>query len=220
MYSYFIKTFIFINSIRRCSTTSSIFLVTFSLWRIFIVVMWGLLQPSSLLISCIFTNSHPTICTEFSAVKKAAFNLTSHRSETVFDADIVLGWCFKIRDLIVSRKLLSLFFADLSFLNKITFISNKHFTNIISGKSFNFIYPLSDIIKSFSICHVIHYNYPMSTSVITSSQSSESLLASSIPNLQLDILTLHLNRFYFKIYSNSVEKVFIERIFLEAIEIR
>ena len=179
-------------------------------------MMWSLLQPCSFLISCIFTNSHPTICAEFSTVEETAFNLTSHCCETVFDTNIVLGRCFEIRNLIVPCQLLSFFFADLSFINEITFVSNENFTNIISGKSFNFIYPLSDIIKCFSICHVIHYNYTMSTSVITGSQSSESLLASSIPNLQFDILTLHLNRFYFKIYSNSVEKVFIERIFLKS----
>ena len=80
-------------------------------------------------------------------------------------------------------KLLSFFFADLSFVLQVAFVANKDFADIIISEPFNLLHPLSDILKGFSICHIIDYNYTMGTSIIACCQCPESLLASSIPYL-------------------------------------
>ena len=53
--------------------------------------------------------------------------------------------------------------------------------------------PLLDIIERFIISHIIDNNDTVSTSVVGWGDSAETLLSSSVPNLELDCLPVELN---------------------------
>ena len=48
------------------------------------------------------------------------------------------------------------------------------------------------------------------TSIVTGGESSESFLSSSVPDLQFDDVAFVFDCFQFKVYSNCIEKVFVE----------
>jgi hypothetical protein len=53
--------------------------------------------------------------------------------------------------------------------------------------------PLLDIIEGFIVSHIIDDNDTVSTSVVGRGNGAETLLSSSIPNLELDCLAVKLN---------------------------
>lgn len=50
----------------------------------------------------------------------------------------------------------------------------------------------------------------MGASIVACRQRSKSLLASCVPDLELDVLIVELYGFYFEVYSDRVEEVLIE----------
>lgn len=53
--------------------------------------------------------------------------------------------------------------------------------------------PLLDIIEGLVVCHVIDYDDAMSSSVVGRGDGTEALLPRSIPDLELDCLTVKLD---------------------------
>ena len=72
------------------------------------------------------------------------------------------------------------------------------------------MHPLTYVLESLPIGHIIYYDNAMSSSVVAGRQRSEPLLPRCVPNLQFNILPVKLNSFDLEVYSNRVEKVLVE----------
>ncbi len=121
-------------------------------------------------------------------------------------------------------KLHALFSRDLAFLFQVALVSHQNLAHTLVCKSIDLMHPLSHIVEGLSVCNVVHNYNALSTSVVRGGQCSESFLSGGVPNLKLDHLVFHLNCLYFlekvsrdlayEIYSDCVEEIFIEMIFL------
>ena len=77
---------------------------------------------------------------------------------------------------------------------KVTLVANKHLVHFVVGISINLIHPLLDIVERFLICHIVHNDDSMGSSVIRRGDSPESLLPCSVPNLKFHSLSIQLER--------------------------
>lgn len=75
--------------------------------------------------------------------------------------------------------------------------------------------PFGYVVKGFGICDVIHKHYSHSSSVVWSCDGVETLLSSSIPDLQLDLLSVHLYCFDLEIDANCGDECCVEGIIWE-----
>ena len=148
-------------------------------------------------------------------------NVRGHFGKSLFNICAILSGHFKKWNIKTLRQFLSFFKRHFSFFFKIAFISYQKLINVFSCKSFNLSHPLPNIIKRIPVCHIIHYDDSMCSSIIRGSKSSKSLLTCGVPlniknayNLHLDDLVVKFYCFYLEIYSYSVEEVFSKRIFL------
>jgi hypothetical protein len=67
------------------------------------------------------------LCVLFGCVvRHVAFDLSGHQGEGVFDVEAVLGGGLQVTDIIELGLLFALFFGYLSFLFKITFVSDQN----------------------------------------------------------------------------------------------
>ena len=72
------------------------------------------------------------------------------------------------------------------------------------------MHPLTHVLESLSVGHIIYYDNAVSSSIVAGRQRSEPLLPRCIPNLQFYVLPVKLNSFDFEVYTNRVEKVLVE----------
>ena len=110
---------------------------------------------------------------------------------------------------------LSLFPAHFTLVDEVALVSHQYFTYIIVSKFFDFQHPLPHILESFPISDIVDDYDAMGASIVTSGQCPKPFLSSSIPYLEFDVLSVHFYCFYFEIHSDCVEKVVVERVFLE-----
>jgi hypothetical protein len=67
------------------------------------------------------------LCVLFGCVvRHVTFDLSCHKGEGVFDVEAVLGRGLQVTDIIELGLLFAFFFGDLSFLFKITFVSDQN----------------------------------------------------------------------------------------------
>ena len=182
---------------------------TFFFGRSLVLLAWSLLlqsmtAPVLLLSSC-------TLGIELALVKKALFYGPSHRSEAVFNANIAFGGRLKVWYAVVLGKFLTFFPAYFPFIDEVTLVSNQYLTHIIVSKFINFEHPLSHILESFPISHVIDNNDSMRASIVARCQRPKSLLSCGIPNLKFNVLSIHFNSLDFEIDSDRIKEIIIER---------
>lgn len=92
-------------------------------------------------------------------------------------------------------ELLSLLFRYLARRLHIAFVSDQDFANARLRVLLDFLDPGAHIFKGFAICYVVHYYDSLSAAVVAGGECAEALLASGVPNLKLDDLSLMLDRF-------------------------
>lgn len=195
---------------RLLSTTSALLLATSGNFFSF----GSLLLQSVASAIGLLSGSSSCASRELSFVQQALLDLTSHCGKAVFNANVALSWCLKIGNTIMLRKFLSFFTAYFSLIGQVAFVSYEDFADIIIGKLFNFQHPLSDVFKCFPVCNIIYDNYTVGSSVVACCQCSESFLSGCVPYLQFDILIVHFYCLNFEVYTDCVEKVIVERVFL------
>lgn len=105
--------------------------------------------------------------------------------------------------------------ADFAFVDEVALVADQDFTHIIVGKLFNFQHPLPHVLESFPISDIVDDDDAVGTPIVTGRQRSKPFLSSGIPYLELDVLSVHFYCFYFEINADRVEKVVVERVFLQ-----
>ena len=108
-------------------------------------------------------------------------NLTSHGHESSFDISRVLSRSLHKLNAETISKLLSRLIGNNLLGGQISLITNQKLHNILTGITVNFVKPGLHIVEGILISNVINDDNSMSTTVVAGSDSSESLLTSSIP---------------------------------------
>ena len=88
-------------------------------------------------------------------------------------------------------ELFTFFLRDLSLISEIILVSNKDSRDIVISMLFDLVHPVVNSFVGLFVCCVIHDNNSMRSLVVRRSDGLESLLTSSVPDLQLDRLAVH-----------------------------
>jgi hypothetical protein len=80
--------------------------------------------------------------------------------------------------------------VDSLLIYQITLIANQELVNTFSGVSVDFLQPLLDIAEGFRVRDIVDNNNAVSTSVVRRSDSTETLLTSSIPLITIEHTTV------------------------------
>ena len=108
-------------------------------------------------------------------------DISSHHCESRAYINIILSRSFNIRNTSALSKFRSSSFINYTAINKIDFVTDEKLINIIASITVDFRKPLFNIIKCFSFSAIKNKNNALCTAIIRRSNSSETLLTSSIP---------------------------------------
>lgn len=75
---------------------------------------------------------------------------------------------------------------------EIAFVTNKDSRNVITCVLFDFSHPVLNCREWLTVCDIVSNNYTVGTFVIAWCNGLESLLASCVPNLKFDCLSINL----------------------------
>ena len=102
---------------------------------------------------------------------------------------------------------LSLFF-------KILLVTNENSRDVFLSVLVYFTHPLRDLSEGITVGDIISDDDTMSTLIITTSDSLEPFLTCSIPNLELNGLSINVNSSNFEVYTNGWHEIIIENVIL------
>jgi len=132
-------------------------------------------------------------------------DLSRHREESLFD--VLCGFCrsFEEGDSKRVGEFLGLRILYDLLLNEIGLISNQKFVDRLASVSVDLSEPLLHVVEGDFVGDVIDDDDPVSASVIRTGDGTEPLLASSVPNLQLDRFAVDVESSYFKVHTNGAD---------------
>ena len=110
-------------------------------------------------------------------------DLRCHSNESIFDIASTLSRSLDEGDAKGVGKLLSGSSINLPFVLKVTLVTDEQTINVLTSETINLAKPLLHAGEGLGVSDIIHNDDTMSTTVVTASDSTETLLASSIPLL-------------------------------------
>lgn len=103
---------------------------------------------------------------------------------------------------------------------KISLVADQNALHIVSTIFFSLTHPAGHFHEAVAISYVVHYDNTMRAFIVAASDCFEALLTCSVPDLQLDLLIVHRDRFELEIDANGWHVVACEFIFSVASEQR
>ena len=82
---------------------------------------------------------------------------------------------------------------------EVCFIGDKNFCNVATGMGFNLLEPVADVVEGCLLSAIVNQNYSHRTFIVGLSNGTEAFLTCSIPDLELHLLTVNVDRLYFEI---------------------
>jgi hypothetical protein len=79
-------------------------------------------------------------------------------------------------------------------LYQIALVAHQQLVHVVGGVSVDLVQPLLDVVERIHVGHVVHNNDAVRATVVRAGDSAEPLLTGSIPDLQLNGLSVQLNR--------------------------
>eukprot|EP00295_Goniomonas_pacifica_P035461 CAMPEP_0175952210 /NCGR_PEP_ID=MMETSP0108-20121206/30620_1 /TAXON_ID=195067 ORGANISM="Goniomonas pacifica, Strain CCMP1869" /NCGR_SAMPLE_ID=MMETSP0108 /ASSEMBLY_ACC=CAM_ASM_000204 /LENGTH=234 /DNA_ID=CAMNT_0017278537 /DNA_START=113 /DNA_END=818 /DNA_ORIENTATION=- len=119
-------------------------------------------------------------------------DLGGHGNESLLDVGGLLRAGLQKRNALLLCKLLGSGKIDDLLCGQVTLVSNKHLVDFVGSVAINLVHPLLDIVERLLIRHVVNNNDAVCPAVVAGSDGTEALLASSVPNLELDRLAIEL----------------------------
>lgn len=133
----------------------------------------------------------------------ALLDLPGHGQESLLDVGSVLGRGLEERDAEAVSKLLRNGVLDDLLVRHIALVAYKQLVDTLGGVSVDLLQPLLDVVEAVHVGDIVDHTDAVSTSVVRRSNSSESFLASRVPNLQLHRLAIQLNSSDFEVDTDS-----------------
>jgi hypothetical protein len=144
----------------------------------------------------------------------AVLDLAGHECEGLFDVLAVLGRSLEEAHVEMLSQLLALFVRDGALVFKIALVADKDSRNVVRSVLLDFAHPGLDSGEALSVGDVVGDYDTVGTLVVARCDRLEALLASSVPDLQLDSLCVDVNGANLEIYSNGWHEVVCENIVL------
>jgi hypothetical protein len=120
-------------------------------------------------------------------------NFASHHNECLLDVLAVLGGCLKETNVVVLSKFLTLIGGYLSGIGHIALIADEDAGDVVGGVLLDLVHPVLDGTEALAVGDVVSHDDTVSTLIIAGSDGLETLLASSVPDLELNGLSVDLN---------------------------
>lgn len=121
-------------------------------------------------------------------------DLASHRKERLLDVGQRQRRGFKEGDVECIGKLLRSGVLDNLFVSQVGLVADQQLHHPTSSVAVNLLQPLLDVVEQLLVSDVVYNDDAVSATVVGGSNGTEPLLASGIPDLQLDGLTIQLDR--------------------------
>jgi hypothetical protein len=132
-------------------------------------------------------------------------DLGGNLNESLVDIRRIFRGGFDVGNLDVVSKFFGGLVRNLPFILQIALVSDQKFVDILASVSLDFLQPLLHVVVGHLISHVKHDNNAVGSSVVRRSNCSKAFLASGIPNLELDGLSVKLNCSDLEIHTNGTD---------------
>ena len=128
------------------------------------------------------------------------YHLRAYRMECFLNVYVLLSTRLKKLAIVGLRKGWALLDRDFpGIFLQVAFVSDYYFADIFIRVLFDLFYPVFYVLKWLSVDDWVHQDNSVSPLIICSSNVSESILTSSIPNCHFEFFISHLQDFNFKI---------------------
>jgi len=148
----------------------------------------------------------------FKALLHVNLDIPGKSEEGLLDVDAGLGGGLHELDSVLDGQLLSALFRNLSPVVHVALVAEDHLLHVGAGVLLNVPDPVLDIVKGLLVGDVVHQHNAHGSSVVGRGDGPEPLLAGGVPDLELDLLTVQLNRPDFEIYAYGGDEGGIEGI--------
>jgi len=129
----------------------------------------------------------------------SGLDLAGHGQESLLDIVSSLGRCLEELDSEALGELLSLFRRNDALCCEIRLVTDQELVDVLCGVSVDFVEPLLDVVEGFVVCHVVDNDDSVGTAIVRRCDCAEAFLASGIPDLKLDGLSIELDGADFEI---------------------
>ena len=119
------------------------------------------------------------------------FNFTGHHDESLLDILAVFSGGLKEANVIMLSEFLALVGGDLAGVGHIALVAHEDARDVVRGVLLDLAHPVLDGAEAFAVSDVVGYDDTMGTLVVAGCDSLETFLASSVPNLKLNSLSVN-----------------------------
>lgn len=121
------------------------------------------------------------------------FNFASHHNESLLDVLTVFGRSLKETNVVVLSKFLALIGGNLSGIGHIALIADQNARDVVRCVFLDLVHPVLDRTETLAVGDVVSHDDTVSTLIIAGSNSLETFLTCSIPDLELNGLSVDFN---------------------------
>lgn len=133
----------------------------------------------------------------------ALLNLAGHGQESLLDVGGVLGRGLEEGDAQAVGELLSDGVLDDLLVGHIALVADEKLVDTFGGVAVNLLQPLLDVVERVHIGHIVDDADAVGATVVGRCDGSETLLASSVPDLELHSLAIELDGSDFEVDTNG-----------------
>ena len=120
-------------------------------------------------------------------------NFASHHNECLLDVLAVLCGCLKETNVVVLSKFLTLIGGYLSGIGNIALIADEDAGDVVGGVLLDLVHPVLDGAEALAVGDVVSHDDTVCTLIIAGGDGLETFLACSVPDLELDGLSIDFN---------------------------
>ena len=142
------------------------------------------------------------------------FDFSCHGSKGRLYILALLSRCLKEANRVVVGHLLAFFKRHGALVLQIALVSYQDSCNVVLGVLLNLTHPGVDSVERIAVSNVVNHNDTMGALVVTRCNRLESLLASSVPDLQLADLLVDVDGANLEVDSDCWHKVLLEVVIL------
>ena len=140
------------------------------------------------------------------------FYFASHQSKHLFDILAVFCRGLHEANAVVVGQLLSLFEGDLTLTFQIALVADQDARDVVGSVLLNLGHPRLNVAEGFAVGDIVDHDDSMSTLVVGGSNSFKALLACGIPDLEFDLLAVHIDCLDLKVDSDRWHEVVREHV--------
>jgi len=142
----------------------------------------------------------------------AVLDFSCHGDERLFD--VCAAFCRSLKEGNAERvcKVLCRFLVHLALVLQVALVADKQLVHVLTRIALDFTQPLLHVREGRGIRDVVHNNDAVRSTIIGRGDCTETLLASSVPDLELDRLAVELDSADLKVHTNSADVALCVRV--------